>query len=110
MAATGHGQSPAADSGSGGRADPPSAHDPANRRNLAYLAASEGGQPILFNRLLTDADVVLPVGCMQREHSAGYFGIHTTIYPEYSDQHTQARFRKHDRFTGMDTIANCSTR
>jgi nickel-dependent lactate racemase len=75
-------------------------HDPANRRNLAYLAASEGGEPILLNRLLTDADVVLPVGCMQREHSAGYFGIHTTIYPEYSDQQTQARFRKHDRFTG----------
>ncbi len=53
-----------------------------------------------MNRLLTDADVVLPVGCTQREHSAGYFGIHTTIYPEYSDQQTQARFRKHDRFTG----------
>ncbi len=76
------------------------AHDPAKRRDLAYLAASEGGEPILLNRLLTDADVVLPVGCMQRERSAGYFGIHTTIYPEYSDQHTQARFRKHDRFTG----------
>jgi len=75
-------------------------HDPANRRNLAYLAASEDGQPIFLNRLLTDADVVLPVGYMQREHSAGYFGIHTTIYPEYSDQHTQARFRKHDRFVG----------
>jgi len=75
-------------------------HDPASRRNLAYLAASEGGEPILLNRLLTDADVVLPVGCTQREQSAGYFGIHTTIYPEFSDQHTQARFRKHDRFTG----------
>ncbi len=75
-------------------------HDPANRRNLAYLAASEGGQPILLNRLLTDADVVLPVGCTQREKSAGYFGIHTIIYPEYSDLNTQARFRKHDRFIG----------
>jgi nickel-dependent lactate racemase len=75
-------------------------HEPANRRNLAYLAASEGGEPILLNRLLTDADVVLPVGCTQRERAAGYFGIHTVIYPEYSDQHTQARFRKHDRFIG----------
>jgi nickel-dependent lactate racemase len=75
-------------------------HDPGNRRNLAYLAATEGGEPILLNRLLTDADVVLPVGCLQRERSAGYFGIHTTIYPEYSDQHTQARFRKRDFFTG----------
>ncbi|MEI8372531.1 MAG: lactate racemase domain-containing protein [Planctomycetota bacterium] len=77
-------------------------HDPTNRRNLAYLAASEGGEPILLNRLLTDADVVLPVGCMQREHSAGYFGIHSILYPEYSDQHTQARFRKHDRHAGNE--------
>jgi nickel-dependent lactate racemase len=75
-------------------------HDPAVRRNLAYLAAAESGQPILLNRLLTDADVVLPIGCAQREHSAGYFGIHTTIYPEFSDQNTRARFRKHDRFIG----------
>jgi hypothetical protein len=75
-------------------------HDPANRRSLAYLAATEGGEPILLNRLLTDADVVLPVGCMQRERSAGYFGIHTTIYPDYSDLPTQARFRKRDFFTG----------
>ncbi len=37
-------------------------HDPANRRNLAYLAASEAGEPIFLNRMLTDADVVLPVG------------------------------------------------
>jgi nickel-dependent lactate racemase len=75
-------------------------HDPTNRRNLAYLAASEGGEPILLNRLLTDADVVLPVGCTQRERAAGYFGIHTVIYPEFSDLPTQARFRKHDRFIG----------
>jgi nickel-dependent lactate racemase len=75
-------------------------HDPTDRRSLAYLAASEGGEPILLNRLLTDADIVLPVGCMQCEHLSGYFGIHTTIYPEFSDQRTQGRFRKHDRYIG----------
>jgi nickel-dependent lactate racemase len=75
-------------------------HDPASRRNMAYLAASGGGQPILLNRLLTDADVVLPVSCVQQEKCAGYFGIHTIIYPEFSDHPTQARFRKHDRFIG----------
>ena len=75
-------------------------HDAAKRRNLAYLAASETGRPILLNRLLIDADVVLPVGCVRPEHSTGYFGIHSAIYPEYSDRQTQARFRKHDRFTG----------
>ncbi len=74
-------------------------HDPVSRRNLAYLAASESGEPILLNRMLTDADVVLPVGCMQPARAAGYFGIHTAIYPEFSDLKTQARFRKHDRFS-----------
>ena len=75
-------------------------HDPVDRRNLAYLAAFESGEPILLNRMLTDADVVLA----GRLHSAGswakgYYGIHTTLYPEFSDTKTQARFRKHDRFS-----------
>jgi nickel-dependent lactate racemase len=74
-------------------------HDPSSRRNLAYLAASAGGEPIHLNRMLTDADVVLPVGVMQREKSTGYYGIHTALYPEFSDEQTQARFRKHDRFS-----------
>jgi nickel-dependent lactate racemase len=74
-------------------------HDPANRRNLAYLAASEAGEPIFLNRMLTDADVVLSVGCMQPERATGYYGIHTALYPEFSDFKTQARFRKHDRFS-----------
>jgi nickel-dependent lactate racemase len=74
-------------------------HDPADRRNLAYLAASETGEPILLNRMLTDADVVLPVGVMQPDRATGYYGIHTALYPEFSDFKTQARFRKHDRFS-----------
>ncbi len=74
-------------------------HESANRRGLAYLAASEGGEPILLNRVLTDADIVLPIGCMEREKTTGYFGIHSSIYPEYSDQKTKARFRKSDSLT-----------
>ena len=69
-------------------------HDPASRRELAYLAASEGGEPILLNRLLTDADLVLPIGCVRAERTAGYFGIHSSIFPEFSDLPTQSRFRR----------------
>ena len=68
-------------------------HDPADRRNLAYLAATESGDPILLHRVLHEADVVLPVGCVRRESAAGYFGIHSPIYPGFSDAHTQARYR-----------------
>jgi hypothetical protein len=38
-------------------------HDPANTYGLAYLAANEAGDPVHINRLLADADVVIPVGC-----------------------------------------------
>jgi nickel-dependent lactate racemase len=71
-------------------------HDPHDRGGLAYLAATESGEPIMLNRLLTDADVVLPIGCMQSEAATGYFGIHTPLFPTFSDQKAQARFRRLD--------------
>ena len=68
-------------------------HDPDDRRELAYLAADEAGEPILINRALHEADVVLPVGCLRGEQSAGYFGIHGVVYPTFSDSRTLQRFR-----------------
>ena len=71
-------------------------HDPEDRGSLAYLAANDEGEPIVLNRLLTDADVVLPIGCLQSEAATGYFGIHTAVFPTFSDQPTLARFRRLD--------------
>ncbi len=75
-------------------------HDPEDRADLAYLAADDNGQPILLNRLLTDADVVLPIGCLQNEAATGYFGIHTPVFPTFSDQRTLLRFRRLDALGG----------
>ncbi len=36
-------------------------HDPADRSQMAYLAATKEGRRIYLNRHLTDADMVLPV-------------------------------------------------
>ncbi len=69
------------------------AHDPDDRRELAYLAADRAGEPVLINRALHEADVILPVGCVRGERSAGYFGIHDVIYPTFSDTRTLQRFR-----------------
>jgi nickel-dependent lactate racemase len=71
-------------------------HDPSNRGRMAYLAATEHGAPILLNRVLTDADLVLPIGCLRAEKSTGYYGIHTPVFPSFSDGQTQLRFRRHD--------------
>ncbi len=68
-------------------------HDPADRKPLAYLAAGEAGEAILVSRALHDADVVLPIGCLHDDRAAGYFGIHGTVYPTFSDTKTIQRFR-----------------
>ncbi len=68
-------------------------HDPADRRQLAYLAANEAGEAILVNRAIHDADVVLPVGCLHAEEAVGYFGIHGSVFPAFSDTKTIQKFR-----------------
>lgn len=68
-------------------------HDPSDRKELGYLAADKAGEAILINRALHEADVIIPVGCVRGEQSAGYFGIHGTIYPTFSDVKTLQRFR-----------------
>ncbi|MEN6449401.1 MAG: lactate racemase domain-containing protein [Thermoguttaceae bacterium] len=68
-------------------------HDAADRRQLAYLAANEAGEAILINRALHDADLVVSIGCLHGDRAAGYFGVHTAIYPTFSDTKTLQRFR-----------------
>lgn len=67
-------------------------HDPADRSGLAYLAATDSGEPIVLGRALIDADMVLPIGCFRDAATAGYFGIHGTLYPTFSDRRTLDRF------------------
>jgi nickel-dependent lactate racemase len=66
-------------------------HDPANRQQLAYLAAAEDGTPILLNRAIVEADVVLPVGCLGDRRAVDYHGIHAAVCPTFSDQRTLMR-------------------
>ena len=68
-------------------------HDPEDRRHLAYLAANEAGEAVLVNRALHEADVVLPIGCFRADDAAGYFGIHSSVYPAFSDTKTLQKFR-----------------
>lgn len=72
-------------------------HDPADRESLAYLATTEAGESIVFNRILTDADLVLPIGCTQDSAASGYFGVNSPLFPAFSDEDTQLRFRRTDR-------------
>ncbi len=66
---------------------------------FAMLAVSETDDPLMVARLLFDADFVLPVGSFFPECSPGYFGIHSPIYPLFSNAETQKRYRSfpHDK-------------
>jgi nickel-dependent lactate racemase len=72
------------------------AHDPGHQEGLSYLAADAQGAPIYLNRLLCDADLVVPVGCLHVDDSAdrnGKSGIwNDTLYPTFSDRTTLDHF------------------
>jgi nickel-dependent lactate racemase len=70
-----------------------STHDPAERENLGYMAASTANRPVYFNRALHDADMVVVVGCLRLDASLGYHGVHGTLFPAFADEESQQRFR-----------------
>jgi hypothetical protein len=61
-------------------------HDPSERSDLAYLAATKEGKRVYLSRALTDADVVIPVGRLGFDPITGYRGPWSVIFPESSDQ------------------------
>lgn len=67
-------------------------HDANSRGELSYLAASEEGLPIYLNRHISDADVVLSIGCLRVEQSLGWTGIAGGFFSVFSDQATRERF------------------
>lgn len=69
------------------------AHDPGHAEGLCYLAASAEGAPIYMNRRLVEADVVIPIGVLRDPESLGYFGIASSLFPEFADQATKDTFR-----------------
>ncbi|MGD9724238.1 MAG: lactate racemase domain-containing protein [Pirellulales bacterium] len=68
-------------------------HDPQDRNQLGYLAASATGDPIYVNRALHEADLVLSIDCLRLEESLGYLGINSAIFPTFCDADNLKRYR-----------------
>ena len=64
-------------------------HDADDEQNFAYLAASDEAEPVYVNRLLVDADVVIPISA----HWPHQGRDHDVLYPNFSNAQTQSRFR-----------------
>jgi len=68
-------------------------HDSEDRKQLAYLATTDAGEQILLDRSIHDADLVLPIGCVQSPAAPGYYGVHGAVFPAFSDRRTLRRYR-----------------
>ncbi len=72
-------------------------HDPGERSQLAYLAATKEGRRIYLNRALSDADVVIPVGRLGYDPIMGYRGPWSVIFPELSERAAIDAYRGQSR-------------
>jgi nickel-dependent lactate racemase len=66
-------------------------HNPDDQEHLAYLAAADSADPIYMNRLMVEADVVIPVSCARLNGSLDGLGCYS-MYPLISDRATLGRF------------------
>ncbi|MBC18746.1 MAG: hypothetical protein CMJ74_00610 [Planctomycetaceae bacterium] len=69
-------------------------HDPDNREQLGFLATSSENQPIYLNRVIQDADVVFPIGCLRPRTAISFYGLHTVLFPTFADRATIERYQK----------------
>jgi hypothetical protein len=72
---------------------PIAVHDPDDRAGIAYLASTREGRRVYLNRLLTDADVVVPVGLLRHDAEVGYRGPWSLLFPGLSDRPTLHSYR-----------------
>jgi hypothetical protein len=68
-------------------------HVPDDRSSLAYLASTESDHRIDLNRLLTDADVVIPIGVVGFDRGQGLRGPWSVLYPGLSDRQAHQALR-----------------
>ncbi|MDO4629059.1 MAG: lactate racemase domain-containing protein, partial [Planctomycetia bacterium] len=67
-------------------------HHPDQKEEMALLGVTESNETLVIQRALFEAEFVLPIGYFQSKNTPGYVGIHTPIYPAFSDTETQKRF------------------
>lgn len=70
-------------------------HEANDEQALCYLAAVDN-TPLLINRQLFEADVVIPVGCGRAREARDARGSYEAVFPRYSDILTQRRYAQAD--------------
>jgi nickel-dependent lactate racemase len=63
-------------------------HDPDDERDLCFVGVNRKNQPLVVNRTIFDADMVLPIGRAQP-----YGGAYESLYPQFSNAAVIEEFR-----------------
>jgi nickel-dependent lactate racemase len=64
-------------------------HDPSDEKNLCMVGMTKGGVPLVVNREIFDADVVLPIGCVRLDGRGAY----ESLFPRFSDVESIEKYR-----------------
>jgi nickel-dependent lactate racemase len=64
-------------------------HNPDNENDLCLVGTTKRGRPLLVNRTIFDADVVLPIGCARIGRDTAY----DSLYPRFSNAEAIAKYR-----------------
>ncbi|MDO4569311.1 MAG: lactate racemase domain-containing protein [Planctomycetia bacterium] len=85
-------------------------HDPEKKEHLALLGLNEANESLVVSRELFEADFVLPIGFYLPRGAKGYWGVHTSIYPLFSDLETRNRFNLEEERDELEAEAAEVTR
>jgi nickel-dependent lactate racemase len=76
-------------------------HAPADESNLCLVGATKRGEPLLINRAIFEADLVLPIGCAR----VGASNAYDSLFPRFSNAAAVEKYRSPAQ---RETIANRS--
>jgi hypothetical protein len=74
---------------SGGASPHVVTHEPDDEKNLCMIGQTRRHEPVLINRTIFDADVVLPIGCAR----IGGTSVYESLFPRFSDTPAIERYR-----------------
>ncbi|MCI0332545.1 MAG: lactate racemase domain-containing protein [Planctomycetes bacterium] len=81
-------------------------HDPDDEDNLCLVGLTKRHEPLVVNRTIFDADVVLPIGCARGDAAGAYGGL----FPNFSNAEAIGRYRTPVNVCSPDDVAKKSTK
>jgi nickel-dependent lactate racemase len=76
-------------------------HDPDDQQELCLVGMTKRHGPLVINRAIFDADVVLPIGCARLDGR----GVYDSLFPRFSSTETIERYRTPSELESATSIA-----